>query len=346
MRGTHPYGPVRLVEEDLRPRTIITEAAIRNAVAVCVAVGGSINAVRHLSAIAAEAELDLDVVDCFEQAGRSVPLVAAVRPNGTHRVSDLEAAGGARAIIKQIADHLDLSAIDVTGQPLSATLPSAVDDSVVRSASSPVSARGGLTILRGSLAPDGAIAKTAGMKRPEERFSGPAVVFDSEAEAIQALGTGRIRPGHVVVLRGLGPRGGPGTVFAASFAAAAVGAGLVDQIALVTDGELSGLNRGIVVGQVMPEAAEGGPLAYVADGDPVTIDIPNGLIDVQLQDGDRRHVAALPDAPRGWLSIYRSVVQPISKGATLLEPRSSRNTENAGLSNQTAKSFAQDQAPK
>lgn len=316
---------VDMVQEDLRPRQIMTAAAVRNAVAVCVGVGGSVNAVRHLSAIATETQLDLDVVACFQRAGTEVPLVAAIRPNGPHRVSDLEAAGGARAVMTQLRGDLDLTAMTVTGRRLADQLGGHdIDEAVIRPRAAPVSGRGGLAILRGTLAPDGAIVKTAGVSLPENVFTGPALVFGTEAAAIAGLGDGTIQPGTVVILRGLGPRGGPGTVFAASFAAALVGAGLADKVALVTDGELSGLNRGLVIGQVMPEAADGGPLAFVDSGDTVVIDIPGGRIDVDVDAEEmsrRRHSRGieLAEAPRGWLGIYRRLVQPMAQGATLVE---------------------------
>ena len=316
---------VDLVRDDLRPRQVMTAAALRNAVTVCVGVGGSVNAVRHLCAIATETQVDLDVIACFEQAGRDVPLITAIRPNGVHRISDLEAAGGARAVMAQLRQDLDVTATAVTGRPLADQLDAVdVDDAVIRSRATPVSRRGGLAILRGTLAPDGAIVKTAGVRLPGEVFAGPALVFDAEANAIAGLGDGRVLPGMVVILRGLGPLGGPGTVFAASFAAALVGADLADKVALVTDGELSGLNRGLVIGQVMPEAAEGGPLAYVDDGDMIVIDISAGSLNLNVDDEElarrrRTRVIKRVVPPRGWLGMYMKLVQPMASGATLVE---------------------------
>jgi dihydroxy-acid dehydratase len=314
-----------LVRDNLKPRDIVTAAALCNAVTVCVGVGGSVNAVRHLSAVATEAELNLDVIACFEQAGREVPLVAAIRPNGPHRISDLEAAGGARAVMTQLRQYLDTTVTTVTSRPLGDQLNAGhIDETVIRPCADPISIRGGLAILRGTIAPGGAIVKTAGVAIPEGVFAGPALVFDSEADAIAGLGDGRVMEGTVVILRGLGPRGGPGTVFAAGFASALVGAGLADKVALVTDGELSGLNRGIVVGQVMPEAADGGPLAYIDNDDRIVINLAEGALDVDVDAEEltrRRNSRAihLAPAPRGWLSIYRALVQPIEVGATLVE---------------------------
>lgn len=321
-----------LVAADLRPRAILTPAAIRNAVTVVQAIGGSVNAVRHLAAVATEAGLSMDVVREFELAAGTTPLLTAIRPNGVSRVPDLERAGGARAIMGRLAGILDTTVLTVTGRPLADQLrpgePAATD--VIRTVDAPLTARGGLDVLRGNLAPAGAIVKVAAV-RDRTAFRGPVRLYEDEEAAIEALAQGRIKAGDVVVMHGLGPRGGPGTVFAAGFVAALVGAGLAHHVAVVTDGELSGLNSGFVVGQVMPEAAAGGPLGAVRDGDVVAIDLDRRRVDLVIDgrpatpDEIATRLAAAPPrvspAPRGWLGLYRQAVQPIeTTGATLVPP--------------------------
>jgi len=200
------------------------------------------------------------------------------------------------------------------------------DESVIRPLDRPFSPDPGLILIKGNLAPGGAIVKLAAVPLSARRFSGPCRVFEDEDRAIAGLGDGTIKAGDAIVLRMMGPIGGPGTVFAASFMAALVGAGLGDSVAVITDGELSGLNRGITIGQVMPEAAEGGPLAVVQDGDIVDIDLDAGHIDLRLSETElqarvTQWHGVLPEAPRGWLALYRSLVRPLAEGA-VLRPRS------------------------
>jgi len=277
---------VELVAEDLRPRKILTPSALRNAIRVAIAMGASVNVVRHLAAIATEAELDLDVVRCFEELGRDIPQLTQIKPNGSHRIEDLEAAGGTQAVQSRLRERLDLDAVTVTGRRLGEVLehPIRINEEVVRPLDRPFRPEPGLVILRGNLAPDGAIMKISAVPGALRAFEGPAKVFEDEDAAIQELAKGRIRAGDVVVLRMMGPVGGPGTVFACSLMAALVGAGLGDEVAVVTDGELSGLNRGITVGQVMPEAACGGPLAVVREGEMICIDVTRRRIDLKADD--------------------------------------------------------------
>ncbi len=315
---------VEMVEEGLRARQVITAASIANAVRVAQAIGGSVNCVRHLAAIAAEAELDLDVVRLFEESWSSIPLLCRIRPNGVHTIRNLEEAGGARTVLKRLAPLLQCDVLTVAGRPLGELIAETDEGNaqVVRPLQDPYLRHGGLLVLRGNLAPDGAIVRVAGL-RPDfpKQVVGPARVFDDEEQAIAALASGRIGAGDVVVLRGMGPRGGPGTVFAAGFAAALVGAGLAEKVAVITDGELSGLNRGLVVGQVMPEAADGGPLALVEDGDQVSIDLEARRIDILVPEEKLRqrvpHSWPRADEERGWLRIYGKMVGPIKRGATL-----------------------------
>ncbi len=314
---------VDLIMKDIRPRQILTPAAFRNALRVAVATGCSVNCVRHLAATASEAEMDIDIVAELE-ALNDTPQITTVRPNGPHRIEDLDRAGGCRGVMRELSDVLDLSVMTVTGKTLGENLADVPepDRAVIRPLADPFRHEPGLTILRGSLAPDGAVVKVSAVPAEVRTFSGKARVFEDEAVAIKALETHSITPGDVVVLRGLGPKGGPGTVFAASFMAALIGAGLGAGVAVVTDGELSGLNSGITIGQVMPEAAEGGPLGLVAEGDVISIDIGARRVDLDVSEAElatRRATWRAPDHSqiRGWLGQYAAMVQPLSKGAVL-----------------------------
>ncbi len=313
-----------LIAEDIRPRAILTPAAFRNAVRVACAVGASVNCVRHLTAIAAEAAVAVDILAEFPAVGRDIPLLVTVRPNGEDRIEDLDAVGGTRAVLAAIARHIE-PAMTVTGATIDAGLGAVVPDGrIVRPLHAPARPEPGLAVLTGSLAPIGAVVKLAAIPVDVRQFSGAARVFEDERRAIEALGTGLVRAGDVIVLRMLGPLGGPGTVFAASFMAALVGAGLGDSVAVVTDGELSGLNRGITIGQVMPEAAEGGPLALVTDGDVIAIDLDARRVDLMVDAEEMAARQAAWQAPPettevGWLSQYRRLVQPLAKGAVLLK---------------------------
>jgi len=315
---------VDMVAEGVTARQIITADAVENAVEVALALGGSVNCIRHLTAISAEADLDQDVVALFESKGKDAVQLAAIRPNGAHQVWDLDEIGGVQTVLRTLLPRLHEDALTVDGVTVAerATRARDADGDVLHTLDDPVKHEPGLIILRGTLAPDGSIVKVAGVGSARRQFTGPAKVFTGEDDAIAALGTGEIQPGDVIVLRGMGPRGGPGTVFAASFVAALNGAGLGGDVAVVTDGELSGLNHGLVVGQVMPEAADGGPLAGIEQGDSIRIDLDARLIDADpLRIGDPVHAGdSVPE--RGWLGQYAALVGPIQKGAVLRRPAS------------------------
>ncbi len=315
---------VELTGEDLRPRAVLTPAAFRNALTVAVATGCSVNCVRHLIATAVEAGCAVDILGELERISRSVPQLTRVRPNGPDRIEDLERAGGCAGVMRELKPLLDLEVLTVSGKRLGEILDAtpAPDAAVIRPLSDPFRAEPGLIVIRGNLAPDGAIVKLSAVPEKVRRFTGRARVFEDEDQAIAGLQDGAVKPGDVVVLRMLGPKGGPGTVFAASFMAALVGAGLGEQVAVVTDGELSGLNSGITIGQVMPEAAEGGPLGVVRNDDSIVIDLVERTIRLDLPPEvlERRIAAYRPElapAPPGWLSLYRELVQPLSRGAVL-----------------------------
>lgn len=314
-----------LLANNIRPRDIITEGAIRNALTLAVGVGTSVNVIRHITAISIEAGLNLDVISILEELGGKVPLIARIRPNGIATVPQLESSGGAHAALGELKSHLDLDAMTVSGKKLGDLLVDSKtqNPSVLAKAKEPFSMTGGLRVLRGSLAPDGAILKTAALLDANRKFVGKAKVFSDEATALAAVKAGTIEPGEVLVLRGMGPRGGPGTVFAAGLVAALVGAELSNQVAVVTDGELSGLNSGLTIGQVMPEAADGGPLAIVSDGDEISIDLSVWRIDLLISDDEiRSRLARLNRTPKwqevtGLLRLYGANVGPLNRGAVL-----------------------------
>lgn len=318
---------VELTVRQVLPRSIITEKSIQNAIMTVLAVGGSVNTVRHLAAIATEAELPIDVVKLYEQYGKDIKLLTSVRPNGPFRTEDLEAAGGTTAVMNQLRNYLNLDALTVTEKTVGENIEKSVikNTQVIRTLDNPISQRPGVAILRGNIAPDGAIVKLSAVPGELEKFSGPANIYEGEDEAIAALGEGKIHKGDVIVLRNMGPAGGPGTVFACSFVAAINGAGIAEHVAVITDGELSGLNRGIIVGQLMPEAAMGGPLAVVKQGETIQInfneltinmDVPQEEIDQRLAQWKPKPIE-LGGGSGTYLSQYAQLVQPIAQGAVL-----------------------------
>ncbi len=322
---------VAMVGEALRPRDILTPGAFANAVMTVLSVSGSINSVKHLQAVAAEAESDVDVYGLFERLADQVPLLTAIRPNGERPVEDLEDAGGARAVMKQLEGMLDLGALTVTGGAVGDNLAgvTVADEEIIRPAGRALGRRPTIVLIRGSLAPGGGIVKLAVADDRNLEFTGPAVVYDSPATALEAVRAGAVHAGDVVVLRGQGPTGSPGMGMASQLVFAVDGAGLTGKVAVVTDGQLSGLvNRGIVVGEVSPEAAAGGPLALVHPGDRIRIDVLGRLADLDVPEAelDRRRATLAPPPPsgeKGWLSIYQRLVRPLPEGAVLM-PRGDR----------------------
>jgi dihydroxy-acid dehydratase len=308
----------------LRPRRIITRAAIENAIAGVAATGGSTNAVLHLLAIAHEAGVELSTDD-FDRISRATPLLADLKPGGRFTVVDLYRAGGTALVASRLlsAGLLHADALTVTGVPLGAAAAAAVEtdgQEVVRPIDRPIAASGGLVILKGNLAPDGAVVKVAGYTRRQHR--GPARVFESEEAAFASVQTGAIASGDVIVIRNEGPRGGPGMREMLGVTAAVNGAGLGDSVALVTDGRFSGATRGLMAGHVAPEAAAGGPIAALRDGDIVEFDIERRLLQVALPDQDiAARVAAwqapVPRYQTGVLARYARLVSSAAVGAVL-----------------------------
>jgi dihydroxy-acid dehydratase len=322
---------VEMVHEDLTPRRVLTKEAFRNAVCAMLAVAGSINTIKHLQAIAAEARVDVDVYGLFERLGDVVPVLAAIRPNGPQRIEDFEAAGGTLALLRQLEALLATEALTVTGRRVGANLEGVVvrDEETIRPLHQPFSHEPAIVVVRGSLAPGTGIVKrlaTGDGDRPRY-FRGPARCFDASETAVAAINAGEVRPGEVVVLRGIGPRGTPGMGMASAGVFALDAAGLLGPCALVTDGQQSGLsNLGLVVNEVSPEAATGGPIGLVEDGDVIVIDLQRRVVD---RAGDHEELArrrARRDAmapaetgERGWLSIYQRLVRPLQEGAVLVE---------------------------
>jgi dihydroxy-acid dehydratase len=316
---------VQLVWDDLKPRDILQPANFANAVRAVLAIGGSLNAVKHLQAVATEAESGVDVYGLFEELCVQTPVLAGIRPIGDDLIETFEAAGGCRGLLRQLQPLLDTSAPSVGGGTLADHLREAtVDAKVIRPIDSPVAQQPAILLLRGSLCPDGSLIKVGIQARKVRRFDGPAICFDTSDAAIAALKDGTIRPGHVIVMRGAGACGGPAMGGGASRVVFAIdGAGLGEEVALLTDGHLSGLVcKGLVVAEVAPEAALGGPLALVRDGDRVTVDLDQRRVDLHVPDAEvaerrSRWQAPQPMFDRGWLQIYRRTVGPITAGAVL-----------------------------
>lgn len=320
---------VQMVREDLKPRAILTEGAFANAARAVLAVGGSVNCIKHLQAVATEAGSGVDVYGLFERLADETPVLAGVRPVGTHTIEQFEAAGGCRAVMKQLEPLLDRGAVTVTGRTVGDNLEGAavVDPQVIHAIDAPIARKPAITMLRGTLAPEFGIVKTGIAERKTRRFIGPALCFSSSDDAIDALKRGAIRPGHVVVMRGAGVCGGPGMGGGSSRVVFALdGAGLGEEVAMLTDGHLSGLVcKGLVVAEVSPEGVVCGPLALVQDDDTITIDLDARRVDLEVDatELERRRAAWQPPPKlfdRGWLQIYRRNVGPLSQGAVLVQP--------------------------
>jgi dihydroxy-acid dehydratase len=316
---------VEMIWQDVKPRDIITAGSVRNAVAIVLALSGSINCVKHLQAIATEAELDVDVYGLFAEYADKIPLLAAIRPNGPRHIEDLERAGGALAVLKRLERFLDLDARVVSGERLGDVLARATveDESVIRTVDAPLSRRPSIVIVRGSLLPGGGIVRLGGTGERTLKFRGTANIFHSRDEALAAIKEGRVKPGDVVVLRGLGVIGGPGMAMTSAVVFALDGAKLIDKVGMITEGQLSGLvNDGLVVGEASPEAAAGGALAYVENGDVISIDVPRKVVDLEVPEAVLAERMKTPrtfgaQGERGWLRVYQRTVAPVHEGAVL-----------------------------
>jgi dihydroxy-acid dehydratase len=313
---------MKVLAEDLRPSRVITRESLENAIACACASGGSTNVVLHLLAVAREMGIELGIDD-FERISRQTPLLADLKPGGRFVATDLYRAGGVPLVLARLAEAgiLHEDAITVTGRTIgeeAAAASEAEGQEVVRPLSDPLKAAGGLAILRGNLAPEGAVVKLAGTERTKQ--VGPARVFESEEECFRAVKAQRVRPGDIVVIRNEGPAGGPGMREMLQVTAAIVGEGLGEQVALLTDGRFSGATRGLMAGHVAPEAVKGGPIAAVREGDEITVDVDARRLDVALSDEEiaRRVAEYEPPEPTyrsGVMAKYAATVSSASRGA-------------------------------
>ncbi len=319
---------MNLIAKDIKPSDIMTRAAFENAIKVVIALGGSTNAVLHLLAMAHTVGVRLELDD-FGRIGRDAPVLADLRPSGNYLMSELIAIGGIQPLMKRMLDAglLDGSCMTVTGSSLAENLADVedypADQKIVRSLDNPIKPESHLVVLRGNLAPEGAVAKLTG--KEGDRFSGRARVYDSEEESLKGILAGEIVKGDVVVIRFEGPRGAPGMREMLAPTSAIMGKGLGSDVALITDGRFSGGSHGFVVGHITPEAFSGGPLAIVRDGDPITIDAADRTVNLDL---DAAEIEArleqwrrpAPRYTRGVLAKYAAVVASASSGAVTDEP--------------------------
>lgn len=316
---------VQLANYDITPSSFLTKASFYNAIKTDMLLGCSTNTALHIPAIAHELDIDISLED-FDRLSRETPHIVKLSPSGTHLMQDLEEAGGVSAVLKQAIDAgiIDGSVETIQNKTLAETVQKAqvLDCSVIRSFEEPYSPEGGLMVLTGNLSPLGAVIKAAGVEPEMHEHEGPARVFDSEQKALMALAMGRINPGDVLVIRYEGPKGGPGMPEMLALTAVLVGRGLDKEVALVTDGRFSGLSRGGVVGHVAPEAAQGGPIAFVENGDLIRLSLSGRSIELLVSEevlAQRRKnwVCPEPKINTGWLKRYAKLVGPVSKGAVL-----------------------------
>jgi dihydroxy-acid dehydratase len=312
---------VELLRRGIRPSDIMTRSAFENAIVVDLALGGSTNTVLHLPAIAHELGIHLSL-EVFDRLSRRTPQICNLRPGGPHTMLDLKRAGGVQAVMRQLGKLIHLSPLTVSGRTVRDNLRYARvnDPKVIRSTTRPYRREGGIAILWGSLAPRGAVVKYAAVSPRMMRHRGPARVFDREEDAVKAILDGKIEKGDVVVIRYEGPKGGPGMREMLSSTAAVSGMGLSESVALVTDGRFSGGTRGPCIGHVSPEAAEGGPIAIVADGDGIEIDIKHRRLELLLPSSEikERLQTFKPPEPKvrkGYLALYSRIVSSAAEGA-------------------------------
>lgn len=315
-----------LVKKDLKPRDIVTKTTIENAIVIDMMLGCSTNTALHLPAIAGAAGLDIELDD-FDRISKIAPQVCKLSPSGKHTLDDLDFAGGVSAVIKQGIDAgiIDGSMLSVTMQTIAENVKDAVvyDKEVIHPMDNPYLKEGGLRVLKGNISPLGAVIKIGGVDPKMYKHVGPARVFDSENAAMNALVDGKINKGDVMIIRYEGPKGGPGMQEMLNVTGYICGAGLDKDVALITDGRFSGASRGGVIGHVSPEAALGGPIALIEEGDTIDIDLNNRTINLVIDDAELKKrkdawVCPEPKVDYGWLAQYAYLVGPVSKGAQLL----------------------------
>ena len=314
---------LELIRRDLRPRQIVTEKAVRNAVACDMALGGSTNTVLHLPAVFAEAGLSL-TLDIFDEVSRTTPNLCKLAPAGRHHIEDLHRAGGIPAVLAELLrkGHIDGSPLTVTGRTLAENIADlnarVMDESVIHPLEQPYSPEGGIAILHGNLAPQGAVVKQSAVAPEMKRREAVARVFECEEDAMHAILDGKIKPGDVVVIRYEGPRGGPGMREMLSPTSAIAGMGLDKDVALITDGRFSGATRGAAIGHISPEAADGGPIALVEEGDIIRIDIPARRLELLVDDAvlDKRRASLRPRALKTSSPVLRRYAGQVSSAAS------------------------------
>jgi len=314
---------VELVRQDIRPRQILTRAAFENALRVALAVSGSTNLVLHFIAMAKEAGIELDF-DFIDQVGRSTPTLAKLAPSGPWGVTELDAAGGVPAVLKELGDLIDGTTITVSGQTTGEIAAAAenLNPDLLRSRDDAHAPEGSIFILRGTLAPDGAVVKASGVAPSMWEFTGRARTFEDEESAIEAVLGGTVTAGTAIIIRNEGPRGGPGMREMLGATSAVVGMGLSETVALITDGRFSGATHGPAIGYVGPEARDGGPIALVEDGDEIVIDLPRRRLDLIVPESElavrrAKHVPRPPTVSSGYLAFYAQHVAPACRGAVM-----------------------------
>jgi dihydroxy-acid dehydratase len=314
---------VELVKQGITARQIINQKSIENTIRIITAIGGSTNAALHMPAIGYEADCEV-TMDLFEELSRGTPYIAKMNPAAAPNVPDFHNAGGVPAVMKETLSLLHGDAMTVTGKTVAENIADAeiLDSNIIRTMDAPWSREGGLAILRGNLAPNTAITKPAAIVPEMHKFTGKAHCFDSEEEANQAILDGKVQAGEVVVIRYEGPKGGPGMREMFKAMKLIYGKGLALKTALVTDGRFSGTNNGCFVGHISPEAAEGGPLAIVKDGDLITIDVPSRKLHLQVSDKEIKSRLSKwqrpePKVKRGYLALYSRLAESADKGAII-----------------------------
>ena len=317
-----------LVAADIKPRDIITGESMENALALDMAMGGSTNTILHALAVASEAGIQF-APERINKLSARIPQLCKVSPASQVHIEDVDRAGGVSAILGELARanllHEDAPTVTMRTVGENVRDAQALDREVIRSLDNPYSATGGLAMLFGNLAPQGGLIKTGAVEPGIKRHRGPAIIFNSQEEAAEGIAAGKVKKGHVVVIRYEGPRGGPGMVEMLSPTAAIVGMGLAKDVALITDGRFSGGTRGICVGHISPEAADGGPIGLLRDGDMITIDLVKHRLEVnltpaQLRGRKRSWKPVVKDIPPGWLRRYASLVTSANTGAVLRDP--------------------------
>ncbi|MCM8797314.1 MAG: dihydroxy-acid dehydratase, partial [Candidatus Omnitrophica bacterium] len=313
---------VELAVRNIKPLEIINKKSLENAIIVDMALGGSSNTVLHLMSIAHEAGIKLELAT-FDKISKRTPHIAAIEPAGTHFMEDLEFAGGIPAVLKRLKNKLH-NCLTLSGKMIYeiADMVEISDEEVIRPLSKAYHKEGGIAVLFGNLAPDGAVVKQSAVSPKMMKYSGRARIFNREEEAMQAILDRKIRPGDVVVIRYEGPSGGPGMREMLAPTSAIVGLGLDDSVALITDGRFSGGTKGPCIGHVSPEASAGGPIAILRDGDIIIIDIPNRKLEVKLSESEikrrfKEWKPVLPKIKSGYLARYSKLVSSADKGAIL-----------------------------